>query len=109
MRTNPDKAGPIVGALRDAGHELVDDLDEGDSGPVVVDDRVSSVVDAAARSTDVGDLARVLFDVGPFDDSQVGDDQLVKHDPARTDDAQLGGRGGFPSSGTEPDAPPPAR
>lgn len=36
VRTNPDKAGPIVGALRDAGHELVDDV--GANGDVVLSD-----------------------------------------------------------------------
>ena len=57
-----------LGRLRaGTGDRLGDDLDEGDAGPVVVDERVVGTVDPAGRATDVEGLAGVLLHVGALD------------------------------------------
>ena len=55
-----------LGLLRVANVGATHDLDQGDAGAVVVDERVVGPVDAAA-ATGMGVLAGVLLDVGPLD------------------------------------------
>ena len=54
------------GVLRRTEIRPADDLEQRDARPVVVDQRVAGVVDPAP-TPDVGGLARVLLEVGPFD------------------------------------------
>ena len=56
--------GRLVAGTRD---RLGDDLDQGDAGAVVVDERVVRTVDAAGGAADVQRLAGVLLHVGALD------------------------------------------
>ena len=62
-----------VGASHDRGegtgadHGLGDNLDQGDAGTVVVDERVVRPVDATGRTTGMGELAGVLLHVHALD------------------------------------------
>ena len=57
----------ISGAFSRAPDRLGDDLDQGDAGPVVVDQRVLRAVDAPGGAADVQRLAGVLLHVGALD------------------------------------------
>ena len=68
-----ERLGDLGGAVARPLDRLGDDLDEGDAGAVVVDQRVLGPVDAAGGAADVQRLAGVLLHVGPLDRDPEGE------------------------------------